>query len=152
MTTGRFVVVFGLDIPGVGINLAGMRSIFDDMFSVLEVADRPAPAPRSPRSTIPARVEEDQESYSVSMVVPGIPKEEIDVEVAGRRLRISHEAKAESGSRLAYKSFERSWNVPEDADLERVSADAVDGILTVRVPKLDSVVRPRKIAIGAPPP
>lgn len=129
-----------------------MYGIFDDMLNVFEAADRHVPAPRRPRHSIPASVEEDQKSYSVSLVVPGIPKDEIDVEVTGRRLRIAYQSKKETGARLAYQSFEKAWTVPEDADLERITADSIDGVLTVKVPKLDSVVRPRKIAIGDTPP
>lgn len=126
-----------------------MHSLFDDMFAMLEPATAPVPA-RASFST-PASVNTTDTGYEITVVAPGIPRDEIDVEVTGRQLRISYDAREDTKSRIRHRAFSRTWRVPEDADLEQIGADYTDGVLTVTVPKLASVCQTRKIAIGPPP-
>lgn len=76
--------------------------------------------------------------------MPGLEKEEIDVIVEGRTLSISgqrikeevqktdtwHRAERSSGP------FMRNFKLPENADLDHVTATLEHGVLTVIVPKL----------------
>jgi HSP20 family protein len=47
----------------------------------------------------------------------------------------------------AYGSFSRRFKLPDQVDEERLAADLVDGVLTIRLPKLPKA-KPKKITIG----
>jgi len=86
---------------------------------------------------------ETPEAYIFRAELAGVGKQNISIEVHGRRLTISGERFVESEPRLAaYHSiervqgyFERSFNLPERVDLEAAEANYVDGVLEVRLPK-----------------
>ncbi|XP_041989422.1 15.4 kDa class V heat shock protein-like [Salvia splendens] len=69
------------------------------------------------------------ESHLYSADIPGVRKEEIKVEVEDSRyLIIRTEA-------VADRSFSRKFRLPERVDVEGISAEYVDGVLTVKVPR-----------------
>jgi HSP20 family protein len=88
--------------------------------------------------------------------VPGMRKEDIEIDVAGTMLTISgekkREEKIESGS---YYRFERShgcfcrrFDLPEDIDADKVKAHLENGVLEIRIPKTeDTVSKTKKIEI-----
>ena len=83
--------------------------------------------------------------YEISMELPGVTEEEIHVEVHDYVLKVTGEKKhehTETGktyyfSERAYGAFSRSFRLPEDADREKIFASHKDGILTVKVAKLE---------------
>lgn len=86
---------------------------------------------------------EREEDFVVELAVPGIKKEDINIEIDGNKLSISGEAKAEKNVQednytlreFSYGSFRRSFTLPRDIDAQGIEADYVDGILKVIVPK-----------------
>lgn len=92
----------------------------------------------------------------VSMVeieLPGTKREDVSVEVAGRRLTVSGERKERERVGILRRrtrtlgQFHFEVTLPGDIDEEGVSASMDEGVLTVRVPKPASE-RPRRIAIS----
>nr|AAD09182.1 cytosolic I small heat shock protein HSP17.2IC [Funaria hygrometrica] len=78
--------------------------------------------------------------------LPGLKKEEVHVQVEGdRTLSISgqrkHEEvqKTDTWHRVERSSgqFMRKFRLPENANLEQISAQVQDGVLTVKIPKLE---------------
>lgn len=86
--------------------------------------------------------------------VPGIKPDDIEITVSGDRLIIAGEKSEESEEKQEhyyhcerrFGMFERSIELPTSANLEKVSADYSNGVLTVHVPKLETA-KPKRIQI-----
>jgi HSP20 family protein len=86
---------------------------------------------------------ETPDAYIFRAELPGVGKKNINIEIQGRRLKLSGERPVEAEPQLAaYHSverahgpFERSFDLPDDADVERAEARYEDGILELYVPK-----------------
>jgi len=88
-------------------------------------------------------VSETKEAVKVTAEVPGIPAENVQVEVEGGTLVISGEVSEEktSGDEHFHHverrrgEFRRVIALPDTVDPERITAEASDGVLTVTLPK-----------------
>jgi HSP20 family protein len=75
--------------------------------------------------------------------LPGLTKEDVQVEVEGGDLVIKGEAKSETEAKDAayyrmertYGSFYRRWALPPEVKPEQITAMLTDGVLEVHVPK-----------------
>ena len=100
-------------------------------------------------------VVENTEEIVLQAELPGLRKEEIAIELDGDTLRISGERKrqqvveGEQFMRLErrYGSFSRAFQLQTEIKAEGIEATFEDGVLTLRLPKKQSV-GPRQIAIG----
>lgn len=98
---------------------------------------------------------EDEKAYYLEIDLPGVKKEDINVEVKDNVLRISGERKFKKEEEdKGYKrvesffgKFERSFTLPADADAEKIEAKAEDGVLTIVIPKVEQKENTKKIAI-----
>jgi len=91
--------------------------------------------------------------------VPGIERDDIDVEVTDGVLTIRGERtaateKSDEGWLIrerSYGSFERSLVLPEGIDPDKITADYRDGLLELHVPKAMEALRPKthRIALGS---
>lgn len=100
---------------------------------------------------------EGQNAYHIEVDLPGVKKEDISVSIEDGKLIISGERsyKEEVKEEHYYKvesrfgKFSRSFSLPEEADIEKIHAESIDGVLEVVVPKLESalVEKTRKIEI-----
>jgi HSP20 family protein len=87
---------------------------------------------------------EGKEAYHIDVDLPGVKKEDINVDVKDNILIISgkRETKSEVKEDEYYKiessygKFQRSFTLPEKVDLENISASCEDGVLEVVIPKL----------------
>ena len=99
-------------------------------------------------------VEDAGDKYVVSAELPGVKREEIDVELNEGRLSISVERKEsdeEKGKNYLYKES-GEWSATrgvflKDAATTGLTARLEGGILTVNVPKQDEKANVTKIAI-----
>jgi HSP20 family protein len=100
-----------------------------------------------------ADVEETPEAYLVEIELPGVKRDDIDIEIAGRRISVRGERKEKERvgilrrrertvGRLSYEV-----TLPGDVDEDGVEAHLDEGVLTVRLPKPERE-RPRRIEIG----
>lgn len=100
---------------------------------------------------VPAvEAEETDDAYMVRAELPGMRREDIDIELGTGELRITGEIKEETkGSALRRRHGRFAWraSLPADADAEKAEARLADGVLTVRIPK-SSQSRPRKIEVS----
>ncbi len=101
-------------------------------------------------------VSEDEKEVKISAELPGMDAKEVKIEATKDTLRISGEKKEEVEKKEAsYHRVERSWGkfqrefaLPSEVDPERVDARFKNGVLTVTLPKTESV-RGRRIEIKA---
>jgi HSP20 family protein len=97
-------------------------------------------------------VRETDQEYLVLIDLPGVKSDEVTLEVSDRVLSISGSRTAvETGqaqlSERPYGSFARTLTLPQGVDEEKISANYVDGVLELHVPK-PVEQQPKKIAIG----
>jgi HSP20 family molecular chaperone IbpA len=83
--------------------------------------------------------------------IPGATKEGLDVNVEKGVLTISAPAARTMPGRQVIKEFEtapyyRQFSIPEVLDHEKAAADYANGLLTLKIPKVEAA-KPRKIEI-----
>jgi len=115
-------------------------------------------APSTTQNTeqwIPAvDIRETEDALNMHVELPGIAKKDITIEVKDGVLSISGErhyekdVKEENAHRIerAYGRFTRSFSLPRNVNADAVEASMQDGVLHVRLPKLESA-KPKAIAI-----
>jgi HSP20 family protein len=93
-------------------------------------------APRSEASTL-------GEHYEIDLELPGVKAENLDVSVHENALTVRGEKRSqreEKGrtyffSEREFGAFERTFRLPEDADMARIEADFNDGVLSLKIAK-----------------
>ena len=99
-----------------------------------------------------ADIEETGDAYLVEIEVPGVKKDDVQVELSGRRLVVSGERKEREREGVLRRRtrlvgrFRYEVVLPSQVDEKGVSASLDNGVLTVRVPKA-MAERPRKISV-----
>lgn len=104
----------------------------------------------------PTDVVEDADGVRISLELPGIKPEAVEVSVENRMLTIKGEktqVTEQNTQRLhryerSYGRFERSFQLPETVDVDHISAHAEHGVLTLTLPRAEQA-KPRKIEIAA---
>lgn len=91
-------------------------------------------------------VDEEDGAFRLEMDMPGVTPGDIDLQVEGRTVRVT----AERSSGTQRCRYERRLSLPDDADLDGIDANLLDGVLRVRVPKREQAA-PRRIAVGTAP-
>ncbi|RLA99730.1 MAG: hypothetical protein DRG37_04095 [Deltaproteobacteria bacterium] len=94
----------------------------------------------------PIDVYENPDTLCIEMEIPGMNPEEIDISILGKMLRISGVKKERLGNKgVRYLRMERSFGrfvreleIPERFDLEKVDARSSDGVLIIKIPRVDS--------------
>jgi len=87
---------------------------------------------------------EKNDEYIIRIELPGLKKEDINIEIVGRRLtikgekKIVKELKGDAGyivSECRYGSFSRAIQLPCEPDEGKINSFLADGVLTVRIAK-----------------
>lgn len=113
--------------------------------------------PDSGRMMVPqCDMEESADHYLLSFDMPGLEKDNIDIEMQGDNLIVTGERRQESArgegrSRFIerrYGRFERSIRLPQNVKADGIEAEYVNGVLKVAVPKSAESSR-HKIKIGS---
>ena len=130
---------------------AGFDRIESDLFKRLE--QQLHSAERVPA----AEVRETETGYSISLELPGVARDSIDVKATDRNLVISAERRAPQPSEAAsateseqpqaapllsefrYGTWSRSFRFAQPIERERLQAVYRDGLLTVTLPKANTV-------------
>lgn len=108
-------------------------------------------------STPSVNIIENDEAYLIDIATPGFNKSNFNVEINGDKLEVSAESSIENDEdtlnykkrEFSYSSFRRSFSLPKNVDHNKVSADYVDGILKLSIPKNKNKDSPtRRIEIG----
>ena len=112
-----------------------------------------APSRTSPALLPPVDIFEDAGGITVLADLPGVAREDLAIGVDGRSLTI--EAPLRLGESDSLQSvyaevranhYRRSFELSADLDTTRIDAGLKDGVLTLRIPKLEQA-RPRRIDV-----
>ena len=97
------------------------------------------PYPRMISAYSASSMKENDKAYLISIDLPGMDKKDISIETINNRLVISGERQEESeskeGAKKSYRQFNQSFTLPDDANLEAISATSTNGVLKITVPK-----------------
>ncbi len=93
-------------------------------------------APRSEASAM-------ADAYEISVELPGVKAEDVDVALDGNNLTVRGEKRSERQeegrtyffSEREYGAFQRTFRLPPDADTANIAADYSDGLLNLRIAK-----------------
>ena len=113
----------------------------------------PAWRTQSVMSAMPAvDVTETDKAYEINAELPGMDEKNIEVKVADDVLTIKGEKREEKEeknkdyylSERCFGSFQRSFQVPNGVDTDKIEASFKNGILTVTLPKSTEAQRAEK--------
>lgn len=101
-------------------------------------------------------VAEDDEKIVVKAELPGMKKEDIDIELVGDTLTIRGERKFETEEKKenyvrierAYGRFQRSFTLGVPVKQSAIKAGYKEGVLEVTIPKAEEV-KPKKVKVTA---
>ena len=102
----------------------------------------------------PINIFQQQDNYILVAEIPGIKRDDINVEVHRNKVRISGEKKIDYGNdvsihrreRLAGR-FDRTFSTPFEIDAGNVKAEYRDGILALYLPRAEHE-KPRSVKIS----
>jgi len=106
---------------------------FEDVYKKLSI---------SPLSDIKG----DKNGYTIELNIPGADKQKIDIKTQGNTLSVHAKSTKSTDTndtnyihRERYTQvFQRSFTLPEDADLDKIKSGYKNGILKITIPKKDS--------------
>jgi HSP20 family protein len=98
---------------------------------------------------------DDKDNFVVTVELPGLKKEEINLSIHDGVLTVSgerkHEREEKDGgafrSERSFGKFQRSVTLPAAVDASKVAATYKDGVLTVELPKAEEA-KPKQIAVS----
>jgi HSP20 family protein len=104
----------------------------------------------------PMDLVETEDHLVLKADLPGLERDDVNLEVKDGVLTVSGERKAEQEERTdgfyrverAFGGFSRSMSLPENVDAERISASFDKGVLEVRIPKPEER-KPHRVEINA---
>ena len=94
--------------------------------------------------TIPVEITDKGEEYDIRAELPGVKKEDLDIDIEENYLKINakkHEEKDENEknykrSEFSYGEFSRVVQLPEEIDVEKTEAKLDSGVLKIKAPKM----------------
>jgi HSP20 family protein len=99
-----------------------------------------------------ADLEETDDAYVLELEVPGVKKEDVNIELRDNEVRVTGEIKEKERSGVLRRQtrrvgqFEYIVTLPGDIDPEKVEASLHEGVLTVRLGKA-AASQPRQIEV-----
>ena len=162
---GQMPAMFGWHEP-----LMGLRGEIDRMFENVMKGwpgfgelDMMKGAAGSPAKMAPAlmpsvEVSEDEKAYQISVELPGMDEQDVELTLRDDRLVLQGEKKAEHEEKKkdyhvrerSFGSFQRAFRLPDDVDAGKIVAKMKQGVMTVSLPKTpEAAKKQRKIAISA---
>jgi HSP20 family protein len=100
-------------------------------------------------------VKEVRDAYVIQADLPGVNESDVDVTVTGNALTVSGKREAEHAEKShryyalerGYGAFSRTFGLPDGVNLDELTANLKNGVLTLHIPKRPEV-QPRKISLG----
>jgi HSP20 family protein len=101
-------------------------------------------------------IHETDDGFVIKAELPGVSKDDVSIDVHQNTLTLRGERKHEAEVKdehyhrveRSYGSFQRSFTLPATVDAEKAEASFKDGVLELRLPRLESA-KPRQIAINS---
>lgn len=103
-------------------------------------------------------IAETEQHFEVSADLPGVPADKVNVSVHEGQLTISgkREDLGEESGKTFHRverrtgEFQRCITLPDDVDQEKITAEYVDGVLTVTLPKSEKP-QPKRVEVKTQP-
>ncbi|MDN3205567.1 Hsp20/alpha crystallin family protein [Algoriphagus sediminis] len=100
-------------------------------------------------------IAEDEKSYEIELSIPGAKKEDFKVDLTDGSLTISGERRREEKTegknfhriQSQYGKFQKTFQLPDDATSENISASYQDGILKILIPKEEKKIQKSVIEV-----
>jgi len=98
---------------------------------------------------------EGEFAYHVDIDLPGMKKEDINIDIHENSLSITGERKHKDELKeedyykveTSFGKFERVFTLPENVDIENISANSNEGVLEIVIPKQEKTVTKKRIEI-----
>ncbi len=125
--------------------------LFDNFFPVHSSNGNGDSAVWAPRTDL----SETEDAYLIYLDLPGLTKEDVEISFHDGTLSISGERQQEETEEdrtfvrreRSYGRFYRAFTLPKTADTEGIEAAFSDGVLNIRVAKIEEA-KPRRIDIN----
>lgn len=97
----------------------------------------------------PVDIEEQDDAWVLELEVPGVKREDVNIEMIGNELTVTGEIKVRERSGIVRRKtrrvgrFEYRVALPDAVDPENIEAKLEDGLLRLRVPKAERAQRRR---------
>ena len=107
------------------------------------------------RSSPGYEINESDKQYQISVDVPGVKAADmlVNFEEDGQVLNISGGRKVTKEGATTETKFEKRFMIGDNVDVDKMTANLSDGVLTLTAPKLEKVEKPvKQIAITESPP
>lgn len=135
--------------PTFDSSLRGLRRDMDRAFSELFT-----PSPVSGATTPSADIVEEESGWTITLDLPGVRPESVEVLTEDRVLTIRAERVstplAEGAKRVTQErsagTFSRQFRLPRAADLDQIRASVELGVLTLRIGKV-APAQPRRVQV-----
>lgn len=131
-------------------------TLWDDMFNL----DWPELG-NGVTSNLPAvNVKENDDNFTVELAAPGMSKDDFKIKLDHNLLTISSEKEMKNEEKddegrytrreFSYRSFSRSFRLPETVESDKIDAKYHDGVLYLTLPKMEAAKpkTPRLIEIS----
>ena len=82
-----------------------------------------------------------RENFNIEIELAGVKKEDIDIETENGVLSIKTERKIDETknykhSGMYFGEYSWSFNLPDDININTINAELIDGILSIKIPKI----------------
>lgn len=124
-------------------NYRKKSDLISELFNALETQN--SEEPKEIYDFIPAvNTREGKEAYHIELDLPGIKKEDVEINVdkniltiKGKR-EVKREEKTDDYYRIesTYGTFARNFTLPEKIDVENIRAASENGVIEIIIPKL----------------
>ena len=127
------------------------NNVFDTLFS--DALTKNKMVNQSPS----VNIYENEAAYVIELAAPGLKKEDFQINLKKDTLSIWAEVKKDEAKaakdftrkEFDYSSFARSFNLPDSADGDNISAEYKDGILNISIGKKDDAkLKHREIVVS----
>lgn len=81
-------------------------------------------------------MDEDQSAYYLSLDLPGIKKEELNIELKNGNLIVKAESKGKKT-----RTYHKVFTLPNAIEVDSIEAELKDGVLNLKMPKLKEKVK-----------
>jgi HSP20 family protein len=115
------------------------NNVFDSLFS--DAVTKNKMVDKSPN----VNIYENEAAYVIELAAPGLKKEDFQINLKKDNLSVWAEVKKDetqvakdfTRKEFDYSSFARSFNLPDSADGDNITAEYKDGILSINISKKD---------------
>ena len=125
-------------------------SLFDNFWNIDRLTD-------SSQNFQPSfNISQNKTSYFIDTDLPGIDKKDINISIdddmitisGERKINQKHDDRYQRYNNSNYGAFEKSFHIPDDANIDKIDAKMDNGVLTISIKKAEKVSADiRKISI-----